>query len=757
MKELWQKFLRIYGKEHKEKYEDFCKEAFSSYFPDKKIFLYNELKNLNNQDLNKLFVIIVPKFFIDGLNTGRKGQLRTAYNNILKQLDKNQLKKLYAIVYCSPNILDDENMKWWLNWKTKKVSENGINIMYFDGNALIDLAKKYRLFEKYFTPSKKSENKKQETGEKTTLTPEISFHFIDDEEPETENLKKQPSEQAKASAEKQTVENKEQQTTKKQQTQVPPKDIPPQNQQNIKDKTQDEKKQQHTEKITMKNIEEELKKEHLSYNELKKIYSDLQKIINTLTSEQKKEYNKLRKNSKYNYKLFSAEPEKEKKENYKLDNVPTSEKQLKETELILDLFRHIKSAFSKNRFDDTYMFLEILDDFQNYPNILKNKKDEIKKLKEESLKRLRAVLFLIIGDWYLAKFKAFDPKAENNNTQKQDENTLKKNKKELWEKSLLAYEKAYNLFPEDKEITEKFCNLKGDYFLEKNKFAEAEECFEKAYKSFFNPDIKKKFEHAQLLTDAEKDKNKFKFFKKLSLYIKANEKYETLYATEKITNLLIWKIIMLSVALLFVYFFYYSVFAPVKPVESALKKAKTSDEKKYYYWLNLGKKYLNLAEQYPHAIDSAIAFFDSAAKHIQTSVIKNYQQLARNKKERFLQIYEKRLNESFSSFIIEMRKISEGYQFVKFLDVPYDATTGRYGYIFYKFIKLPNGFVYTKKEIKIPPYFSYNPKTMQGNVPNFKKGKAIVLLELTTGKKKYFVIDKEGHLLKEIKPPFDKK
>lgn len=163
MNAYWEKFIQLHKGEYfaRDAFDDLCLDILNYHYPGRKIIPSD---NLDNCDKNKLNVVFLSKFFTDQLTNSRKGQIRKAFKEFLDFVLKNKIK-IYAWVLCVPYSLSDDEMKWWINWKNKMTSQYTLNIQFFDGAYIIELAKKYDLFDKWFKQNKniiqeeKNENK----------------------------------------------------------------------------------------------------------------------------------------------------------------------------------------------------------------------------------------------------------------------------------------------------------------------------------------------------------------------------------------------------------------------------------------------------------------------------------------------------------------------------------------------------------------------------------------------------------------------
>lgn len=346
MSNIWNKFSDFYGGQFlaRETYDSFCSELLTAHYPDKKIFNQNDFENVETK---KLCVFYVSKFFTDGLNSSRKGQLRNIFNEFVEIKNRSALK-IYAWVVCLPLILDDEEMKWWLDWKNKNTIKTGINIQIFDGNHLIELAKKYDIFNKYFNYEQIAIQKQEQITSDSTKQIEVTNEFLENSEKKNESSNEDKDQISILNELKQT-ENKE------------------------IDQHQVEEETEKIKPVEKENVLDLLVNE---FNELKKLYDS--------TGEDKKE--KIDKFVTYkNWQLLFKELE--------IDNVLSKDS--------LRLFHKAKHLHEvRKEYISAIKVYQLIQNNEDYKQVLSNKVNEIPKLMNECKQKSLTILYEVRGDIY---------------------------------------------------------------------------------------------------------------------------------------------------------------------------------------------------------------------------------------------------------------------------------------------------------------------------------------------------------------------
>ncbi len=186
----WEKFISIHNGAFlaRDSFESLCFDILDMHYPGRDIISSDEVEKISSQNLN---VVFLSKFFFDELTNSRKGQIRKAFKKFINYKNKKNLK-IYAWIFCVPYTLNEEEMKWWLTWKNKSSQEYSINIQFFDGDYCLQLAKKYDLYNKWFTKSKaeKTSIKKEEEEEEDK---ENIFELIAEEKADINEQKQEKS------------------------------------------------------------------------------------------------------------------------------------------------------------------------------------------------------------------------------------------------------------------------------------------------------------------------------------------------------------------------------------------------------------------------------------------------------------------------------------------------------------------------------------------------------------------------------------
>lgn len=98
------------------------------------------------------FSIYQCKFYLDNLNSSRKGNIEKSFKRAL-QTKGNILTRW---VLCTPKVFSTSEHEWWKSWKQnhkeefKKEYSRELKIGLLSGNKLMNLIKKHGLYEEYF-------------------------------------------------------------------------------------------------------------------------------------------------------------------------------------------------------------------------------------------------------------------------------------------------------------------------------------------------------------------------------------------------------------------------------------------------------------------------------------------------------------------------------------------------------------------------------------------------------------------------------
>lgn len=184
MNENWKIFIQKYGSVHlaKDAFEELCTEIIDIHFPGRNVINSN---NLKKEKYNGRLVIFLSKFYLENISNSRKSQIRKEFSKFI-DLKKSKKLEVYSWVVCIPHQPNEEEMKWWLSWREKQSKENIITLELFDGDFIIEKAKKYGLYDKWFLkaiPQDSTEIIEDESDEIISMTP------ISDSEEDSEKQK----------------------------------------------------------------------------------------------------------------------------------------------------------------------------------------------------------------------------------------------------------------------------------------------------------------------------------------------------------------------------------------------------------------------------------------------------------------------------------------------------------------------------------------------------------------------------------------
>ena len=93
--------------------------------------------------------VIQCKFFLEEFDEVQYAQIRSSFSTAKKSIEY----ELKEWILCLPIVLNLSQNKWWADWKNKKTNEHSLKnnfIKLINGNELIDLLKKYSLYNQEF-------------------------------------------------------------------------------------------------------------------------------------------------------------------------------------------------------------------------------------------------------------------------------------------------------------------------------------------------------------------------------------------------------------------------------------------------------------------------------------------------------------------------------------------------------------------------------------------------------------------------------
>ncbi len=771
MNDNWTLFIKKYKNIYftKDAFEDLCKEFLDVHYTGKNILSNHELEKAKT---GKLYVIFLAKWFTENLSNSRKSQIRKEFAKFL-EIKKQKNLKIYRWVVCLPHTLDNEEMKWWLNWREKQYKENGVNIDLFDGDFIVENAKRYDLFDKWFLEENQTEKENKKTIDKQEENNDIEIEIIaplTDDETEKNELKQEENENTETNTKltdtpltNDETEKNELKQEEKEDTETNTKltdthltdneteknELKQEENENTETNTkltdthltddETEKKEETTVKTSktkqtqlIQKIDYGKKIEELpfKYDDLKKQYLKIKaEHLDKLSNKEKKALQELNPDQNY-YKIFDDE-------NYKIEDKDKR------------LFFNASAAKVHKDYDKALFLFEHIKNKKHYTKNLINKNKQIYEEIKDLQKKLQALLYELEGDIY--QVKAMTEK------QKDDDEIDRKKIEQYYEKAAEKYEQAYKIYSKDKTFNAKYFEFVGDLKLDKEEYAEAYKFFDKALEYKKTQELKIKKEYADKLKKAQKaDKKPFfylytpivawwKYSKALKIFDKKlNKKQDKNYKKDHIKKVeaKYQKTFSESITIISSLILILLLFITFK--DNLLQAANTSKEKdtkamiknadKIIYTIANQKNYDNI-----HLIDTAIVLYSTVLKtHPYDTIIKKNLILAKKIKENYIATAQKNINAKPSIYFMPMRSPSEGLQLFKYIYDPNHPSKGKYGY------------VDKNRKIVIPPFYDFDPNKMYDGKENFHNGKAIVMLKTSNGKKIFLLIDKHNKLIKKV-------
>ncbi len=697
MKELWENFIKKIGEFSlaKDKFETFCYQILKKHFPEKNIYTSDNLEKIPEKD--NFFIIFLPLFFLDELKEHRKNKIRSELSKALNNIPDVK-KRMYAFVICTPYELTDQEMQWWLNYR-KKNDTNAIPVRFFDGGYLIELSKKYRIFDKWFIIENNDTNTKTNKSEKYKhsiefiIPPQNNTTETEKNSPETHNIKKLQTQQENT-------------------------------------KIENEKEPQQNEQDTLLDVKL-FEKEDKNYIFLKSLYEQLKTKIEKLPKPDQKRYYDRIKEINIKKELFNFDEQ---------DILKTINSIKEPFDRILHIYRNAKTAYAHQLYDEALFYYEILKK-QDHKNYLNNKTHEIITDYKTVKNILEAIIYLKEGDYFFIQIKNWDKLIYKNQIPDNDQNNLITETK-------LFYEKAYKLAPNIKPIIERHCEFEGDLKLMKDQYKEAEICYKKAYETFYKKNIKIKYDYAAELQKAQKEKNikRLKHLQKAyKIFSEKNKKKTNIFLETWITKEL-FKLALRAILILI------SITLPIStiifitayhPHASRPKKIIISNNINAQKIFESAIKNYKLTKKYPHLYDTALLKLKILKKLYgkvsDTTTINAYQRKIQKDRQNYINQMQDKILTDTNAYMISMRRPSEGLRFVKILFKPNDPKHGKYCYIDSNY------------NIIIPPFFDFDFRKLKGDAPRFKNGKAIVCIILSTGEKAFFIYNRHTKKIKRIK------
>ncbi|MBN2662636.1 MAG: hypothetical protein JXR68_03210 [Bacteroidales bacterium] len=738
MQDNWQKFTDLHGGKHfsRDVFVEFCTEILDKHYPGKDIVLTSNFATYKSR---RNTIVFLPKFFDNDLNSSRKGQIRNSFNSFVKDKE-NSKQKIYSWVVCMPYVLNEEELKWWLNWIDKQRDLYSINIELLDGNYLVELANKYDLFKKWFI-----EYDEVETSEVTEISSVVvsenipNFELIDDSFNSDDEQKEEevftPFELIEDTDKKIVEDHTEEELEKTENTHNEEKDEVEKTE-NTHDEEKDEVEKTedtHDEEKDLdisvkKNNPEPLLAKKLSYVDYVATFNRLKSVAENLLDEHKKDIAEI--NSKKDWTKAFDEID--------IDNLPT-----------LTLFYKAKShEVHKNHMIAVFMYEKLMQK-SDFDKILHLKIKEIDKSLKNCKIKTEAFLYELEGDLHfirnnIAKAVVFYEKSyhtdnENKVVAKKYYETLADNqvKNDIPDHAIINYEKAINLDKSDKNTKLKLKNAK--YLKRGNKFFEA---------AFLQP--------ANVLFAPFAYMAAYSTIKEKSTKKKLNESLKRFY----------FVVALLLILLIIVGFAIKKSNLP-EIVSNSFNKKSTSNNsvivntssevlfpvKPANIAFNEGVAILDcITYNKIHLIDTAISAFNRALTYTPGNVVirkseisfgsnfkssfdslayKKYNEAKQYKSSYLTKVQEDILKDS-AAYFISMRRYSDGLKLFKYTFEPHNAANGKYGY------------VDSLMNIIIPPMYDFDYINMYKGNESFINGKAFICLVTSTNDTIYYYINKQG-------------
>ncbi len=683
MNNSWDIFTEIHGGSFlaRDSFEDFCLELLDMHYPGKDVVSNSKFENYSSK---KISVVFLSKFFTDELNNSRKGQIRNAFNSFIKD-KKRSNQKVYAWIICVPYILNEEEMKWWLSWKSKATLKYSVNIQIFDGNYCLEIAKKYDLYNKWFTKS---------TTEAVKAEPEKIEEEIITLERSTDQVFELIDESTKTEESEKTV--KEEKTTEK----VPVE----------KTEVQEESTFKYAEKL----------QENYKYETFLSEFTRIKEVAETLTEEEEKQLKEI--NFTKNWKKTFDKIE--------IEDLDT-----------LKIFYKAKSnEVHKNYAPAVYLYEEILKR-DDYKSLLKFKIKEIGNSLKQCQNKTEAFLYELEGDVHfvrkslanatIAYEKAYKTDANNKVIAKKYFETLADNQLEsdIPEQAVKNYQKASEIDSKDTKLQEKLKNAKwldkGNNFFKSsvlkpvNSFL-APLAFFKAYSVDKDKKTKEKL---------DKSVKKFYFsFSVLAIIIivavfaikKANLKTPVYEHKTPIVS------VVDSTGFL----------KAISPSDAAVMEGDqimnsiTFDK---IHLIDTAIAAYNRALSYNGKVASKnkkVYTYKSQNKYTIDSIADIRLNEAKKYKNNYVNNAQANILRDSASYFVSMRRNADGLKLFKYLFEPNNRVNGKYGY------------VDSMMNIVVPPVYDFDYKKMYKGNENFIDGKAFVCLVNSAGDTTYFYINK---------------
>lgn len=146
-----------HGDEARNLLEKICLEVLELEYPNDEVQDVRPTQGDGGIDVfisheNGDFTIIQCKFYLDDLNSSRKGHIKSSYDRAVST--KGDV--LTKWILCTPKVFSNKEHDWWEEWKSERKKEfkdnysRKLKIRLLSGNKFMRLIKKHGLYEEYF-------------------------------------------------------------------------------------------------------------------------------------------------------------------------------------------------------------------------------------------------------------------------------------------------------------------------------------------------------------------------------------------------------------------------------------------------------------------------------------------------------------------------------------------------------------------------------------------------------------------------------
>ncbi len=723
MENFWSDLIRKSGGEYNARFEfdNICHQLLGYHYPGRKLINANKIDTITNTE--NLLLVYLPKFFFDVLTNSRKSQIRKAFNHTLETIKDKDLK-IFKWILCTPYKFNEEDLKWWSQWKYKNFDLHNIEIELLDGDNLLELIKKYNLTDSQAQQTQPAGQEKStiESSTDTDLDFDFEFpaeHSLQSTSAENDHDETPSSGQREAhishSASSDTiqVEEKPEQEQAQPSAYEPLSELQPELETQKQQKTTTIEKEQSQEadvdqKSPKKEQQPVIKLE--KYPKIKNEYLSILASIDKLHNEEKEQFKKLRSISDFDYRRFKQEPDLDEVKGYKT----------------LDLYFKAKTFEVDQKYDLALFFYELLDKRkQDLKNRFKNKAQEVEKSYREVERQLDFEKKILLGDLLLVKDKKLE--------------------------ALEHYEQALRLKNKNLEAKVKYNELLGDMLMESGLYNEAQKAYSEALGKITNRFkerkniLQKKRSLAKTMSIAA---SRVPLISQTGLLIaRLKEIHNNLKLINAKEYMRLNRFLIVSGIILGIVVFGLVINNALKNVPGAVAR---SDALMSQVWdlsqaaLIKGDNYMDKFRRYGytrvHVLDSAKRAYKRAFSYnrINPIALKKYN-IAKNYLDQYIKLAKRRLTENPGRYFRPVKPMSEGLQLVKYMYDPQRPGLFKFGYID------------KNHNLVIPPLFDFDyNRRMKPGRESFHQGHAYVCIVVNPGDTAYFQINRYGRRSSKI-------